>query len=116
MAARARLRGQVCSPGIIPLALLKTAIAGQREGGSRRKVTPFRHWPRRTFAVTLTIGVHPGGDFGDAFCRASLVPIAAWCSADAQRSYDLVAALDSDPTRKGNNIRKVEKRRACACR
>jgi hypothetical protein len=31
------------------------------------------------------------------FLRASLVPIAAWSAADAEPSYDLVAALDRDP-------------------
>src|SRR5262249_3664975 len=64
----------------------------------------------------LGIGVHLDGDFGHAFLRAGLVPIAAWRSADAQPSYDLVAALDRDPARKGNNIGKSEKRRASACR
>src|SRR5262245_18906603 len=64
----------------------------------------------------LGIGVHLGGDFGHAFLRAGLVPIAAWRSADAQPSYDLVAALDRDPARKGNNIGKAEKPRASACR
>ena len=52
-------------------------------------------------AVVLAIAIHPGGDFGDTFCRAGLVPIAPWCSADAERSYDLIAALDRDPARKG---------------
>jgi hypothetical protein len=42
------------------------------------------------------IGVHVGGDFGHAFLRAGLVPITAWCSADAEPSYDLIAALDPD--------------------
>jgi hypothetical protein len=64
----------------------------------------------------LGIGVHLGGDFGHAFLRAGLVPIAAWRSADAEPSYDFVAALDRDPARKGNNIGKAEKRRASACR
>src|SRR5215470_17578457 len=45
----------------------------------------------------LGIGVHLDVDFGHAFLRAGLVPIAARRSADAQPSYDLVAALDRDP-------------------
>jgi hypothetical protein len=49
----------------------------------------------------------PVGDFGHAFLRASLVPIAAWCAADAEPSYDLVAALDRDPARNGCNIGKA---------
>src|SRR5262245_24989497 len=71
-------------------------------------MTRFGHRPRRIFATTLAIGVHPGGDFVHAFLRAGLVPIAAWCSADAEPSYDLVAALDRDPARKGDNIGKAE--------
>ena len=64
----------------------------------------------------LRIGVHLGGDFGHAFLRAGFVSIAAWCSADAKPSYDLIAALNRDPARKGYNIGKAEKRRASACR
>jgi hypothetical protein len=47
----------------------------------------------------LGIGVHLVGDFDHAFLRAGLVPIAAWRSANAQPSYNLVAALDRDPAR-----------------
>ena len=66
--------------------------------------------------AVLAIGVHPGGDFGHAFLRARLVPIAARCSADAEPSNDLIAALDRDPASNGYNIGKAEKRRASACR
>ena len=79
-------------------------------------LTRFGHRLRQIFATTLAIGVHPTGDFVHAFLRAGLVPIAAWCSADAEPSHDLVAALDRDPARKGNNIGKAEKRRASTCR
>ena len=68
------------------------------------------------FETALAIGVHPCSDFGHAFLRAGLVPFAAWCSADAESTHDLIAALDRDPTRKSYNIGKAEKRRTSACR
>ena len=57
--------------------------------------------PRRIFATASAIAVHPSGDFGYALLRAGLVPIAAWRSADAEPSDDLIAALDRDTARKG---------------
>ena len=40
--------------------------------------TRFGHRRSWIIETALAIGVHPGGDFGHAFLRARLVPIAAW--------------------------------------
>ena len=58
--------------------------------------------------VALELGVYPGGDFGHAFFRAGLVPIAAWRSANAKPSYDLVTVLDRDTASNRYNIGQIK--------
>src|SRR5262245_28119982 len=95
-------------------ALSMSALQGEADMAGRHP--NVRLSPDFCNGRALGIGVHLGGDFGHAFLSAGLVPIAAWRSADAQPSYDLVAALDRDPARECDNIGKAEKRRASSRR
>jgi len=78
-----------------------SAASSQRTGTVALGAQPIRKiHSSQAFATPSVSDVHSVGDLGHTFCRARLVPVTARCSADTKRSYDLIAALDCDATRK----------------